>query len=81
MNEYMNFENTSLAAWLEDVVRHIMEKNVDGIAFVAQSNDGETFTAYYNCGCCRKMEFASHIQVDSMREVIEINRRDEDDEN
>lgn len=74
------FENKELAEWLEDVVRHIAEKNCDGIAFVAQSNDGETFTAYYNCGCCRKVEFASHIQIDSMREVIEANSGREQDE-
>lgn len=68
------FENKDLVEWLEDVVKRILEKNADGIAFVAQSNDGETFTAYYNCGCCRKLEFASHLQVDSAREVIEANR-------
>lgn len=68
------FENTELAEWLEDVVRHILEKNCDGIAFVAQSKDGETFTAYFNCGCCRKVEFASHMQIDSMREVIDANK-------
>lgn len=68
------FENRDLAEWLEDVVRHILEKNADGVAFVMQSNDGETFTAYYNCGCCRKVEFASHLQIDSMREVIEANK-------
>ena len=70
----MVFENREMAEWLEDVVRHIIEKNADGIAFVAQSNDGETFTAYFNCGCCRKLEFASHLQIDSMREVVESNK-------
>ena len=74
----MEFEKTALTEWLEDVVKHIMEKNADGIAFVAQSDDGETFTAYYNCGCCRKVELASHIQMDEMRDVIEANREDEE---
>lgn len=74
------FENKELAEWLEDVVKHILEKNCDGIAFVAQSNDGETFTAYFNCGCCRKVEFASHMQIDSMREVIEANKSAEPEE-
>lgn len=74
MSEFL--KNKDLAEWLEDVVRHIVEKNCDGIAFVAQSNDGETFTAYYNCGCCRKVEFAAHMQIDSMREVIEANKEE-----
>lgn len=72
------FQNKDLAEWLEDVVKHIVEKNCDGIAFAAQSNDGETFTAYYNCGCCRKVEFASHMQIDSMREVIEANKEQDE---
>lgn len=75
----MEFENKELAEWLEDVVKHILEKNADGIAFVAQSNDGETSTAYYHVGCCRKMELASHIQVDAMRDVIQANREAEED--
>ena len=70
----MVFENREMAEWLEDVVRQKKKKNADGIAFVAQSNDGETFTAYFNCGCCRKLEFASHLQIDSMREVVEANK-------
>lgn len=70
----MNFENKDLAVWLEDVVRRILEKNADGIAFVAQSNDGETFTAYFNVGPCRKVELASHIQIDAMRDVINANK-------
>lgn len=78
MSEFL--KNKDLAEWLEDVVRHIIEKDCNGIAFVAQSNDGETFTAYYNCGCCRKIEFASHMQVDSMRDVIEANKESAQDE-
>ena len=74
MSEFL--KNKDLAEWLEDVVRHIVEKNCDGIAFVAQSNDGEKFKAYYNCGCCRKVEFAAHMQIDSMREVIEANKEE-----
>lgn len=73
------FENKELCEWLEDVVKHIIKKNADGIAFVAQSNDGETFTAYYNCGCCKKVEFAAHMQIDSMRDVIEANREERGD--
>ena len=69
----MLFDNKELTEWLEDVVKHIMEKNADRIAFVAQSDDGETFTAYYNAGPCRKVELASHIQIDAMREVIDVN--------
>lgn len=67
------FENKNLAAWLEDSVRHIMEDNMDGIVIVAESRDGEFFTAYYNVGCCRKMEFASHIQIDAVHDVLEAN--------
>lgn len=73
----MEFEDKDLAEWLEDVVRHILEKKANGIAFVAQSDDGETFTAYYNCGCCRKVEFAAHMQIDSVREIIEANREED----
>lgn len=65
------FENKNLVAWLEDAVRHIMEDGMDGIAIVAQSRDGELFTAYCNVGCCRKMEFASRIQIDAMHDVLE----------
>lgn len=75
----MDFKNKELAEWLENVVRHIMEKNCDGIAFVAQSNDGETLTAYFNCGPCRKVELASHVQIDAMREVIDANKGEEHD--
>lgn len=75
----MVFENREMAEWLEDVVRHIIEKNAEGIAFVAQSNDGETFTAYFNCGPCRKVELASHMQIDAMREVIDANKGGERD--
>lgn len=67
------FENKNLVAWLEDAVRHIMEGGMDGIAIVSQSRDGELFTAYYNVGCCRKMEFASHIQIDAVHDVLEAN--------
>lgn len=67
------FENKNLVAWLEDAVRHIMEGGMDGIAIVAQNRDGELFTAYYNVGCCRKMEFASHIQIDAVHDVLEAN--------
>lgn len=74
----MLFDNKELTEWLEDVVKHIMEKNADGIAFVAQSDDGETFTAYYDAGPCRKVEFASHIQIDAMREVIDVNSGEAD---
>ena len=73
----MDFKNKELAEWLEDVVRYIMEKNCDGIAFVAQSNDGKTFTAYFNCGPCRKVELASHVQIDGIREVIAANKGEE----
>ena len=74
----MLFDNKELAEWLEYVVKHILEKNADGIAFVAQSVDGETFTAYYNVGPCRKVELASHIQIDAMREVIDVNSGETD---
>ena len=74
----MLFDNKELTEWLEYVVKHIMEKNADRIAFVAQSDDGETFTAYYNAGPCRKVEFASHIQIDAMREVIDVNSGEAD---
>lgn len=67
------FENKNLVAWLEDSVRHIMENDTDGIAIVAQSGDGELFTAYYNVGCCRKMKFAAHIQIDAVHDVLEAN--------
>ena len=67
------FENKDLCAWMEDAVRHIMEHDTDGIAIVAQSRDGVFFTSYYNVGCCRKMEFASHIQIDAVHDVLEAN--------
>lgn len=74
----MLFDNKELAEWLEDCVKHILEENADGIAFVAQSVDGETFTAYYNVGPWRKVELASHIQIDAMREVIDVNSGETD---
>ena len=74
----MLFDNKELAEWLEDCVKHILEGNADGIAFVAQSVDGEKVTAYYNAGPCRKDEIASHIQIDGMREVIDVNSRETD---
>ena len=54
-------------------MRHIMENDTDGIAIVAKSGDGELFTAYYNVECCRKMEFASHMQIDAVHDVLEAN--------
>ena len=72
-SEIHMFENKNLAAWLEDSVRHIMEDHMDGIAIVAESRDGVFFKSYYNVGCSRKMEFASHIQVDAVHDVLEAN--------
>lgn len=67
------FENKNLAAWLEDSVRHIMEDGMDGIAIVAENRDGVFFTSYYNVGCSRKMEFAAHIQIDAVHDVLGAN--------
>lgn len=68
----MEFENKELAEWLENIVRHIMETNPKSIALVAQE-DG-TLTGYYNCGYCKKLEFASHIQMDSIREILDASK-------
>lgn len=68
------FENKELAEWLEDVVKQIVEKKCNSIAFVAKSNEGKTFTAYFKCGPCKKVEFASNMQINAMSEVIDVNK-------
>ena len=67
----MLFSDNEFTEWLEDTVRYLYEKSPNGVAFVAQSDDGTTYCSYYNCGCCRKLEFASHIQLDAIRDVAE----------
>lgn len=68
--------DNEMKAWLEDTLRYILENNSDKIAFVGQSGNGEIFTAYFGVDCAKKVEFASHIQVDAMMDVI----KEEDDE-
>lgn len=68
----MEFENQELAEWLEDTVRKIMEEKADGIIFVAQMKDGGVFTSYFHAGPCRKVELASHIQIDAVLEAMKM---------
>ena len=72
----MEFEDKALAAWLEDTVRKIMEEKADSVAFVAQLKDGVFCTAYFNAGPCRKMEFASHIQIDAVLEAMRYKKEE-----
>lgn len=72
----MEFDNQELAAWLEDTVRKIMEQNADGVVFVAQLQDGSVLTSYYHAGPCRKVELASHIQIDAMLEAMKYKQED-----
>lgn len=72
----MEFNNQELAAWLEDTVRKILEKNADGVVFVAQLPDGAALTSYYHAGPCRKVELASHIQIDAMLEAMKYKEED-----
>ena len=68
----MKFENQELAEWLEDTVRKIMEEKADGIIFVAQMKDGGVLTSYFHAGPCRKVEMASHIQIDAILEAMKM---------
>jgi hypothetical protein len=68
----MEFENQELAEWLEDTVRKIMEEKADGIIFVAQMKDGGVLTSYFHAGPCRKVELASHIQIDAVLEAMKM---------
>lgn len=68
----MEFENQELAEWLEDTVRKIMEEKADGIIFVAQMKDGGVLTSYFHAGPCRKVELASHIQIDAALEAMKM---------
>lgn len=68
----MEFENQELAEWLEDTVRKIMEEKADGIIFAAQMKDGGVLTSYFHAGPCRKVEMASHIQIDAVLEAMKM---------
>ena len=68
----MEFENQELAEWLEDTVRKIMEEKADGIIFGAQMKDGGVLTSYFHAGPCRKVELASHIQIDAVLEAMKM---------
>ena len=68
----MEFENQELDEWLEDTVRKIMEEKADGIIFVAQMKDGGVLTSYFHAGPCRKVELASHIQIDAVLEAMKM---------
>jgi len=72
----MEFDNQELAAWLEDTVRKILEQNADGVVFVAQLQDGAVLTSYYHAGPCRKVELASHVQIDAVLEAMKYKQED-----
>lgn len=72
----MEFDNQELAAWLEDTVRKILEQNADGVVFVAQLQDGAVLTSYYHAGPCRKVELASHVQIDAVLEAMKYKLED-----
>ena len=72
----MEFEDQELASWLEDTVRKIMEEKADGVAFVAQLQNGTICTSYFRTGPCRKVEFASHIQIDAVLEAMRYKKEE-----
>lgn len=73
---WMRYSSYCMGCRYWATVRKILEKNADGVVFVAQLPDGAVLTSYYHAGPCRKVELASHIQIDAMLEAMKYKEED-----
>ena len=74
------FENESLAEWLEEVVRQLLENGADYAVFASKRADGDVILAAYNTNPGQKLELAAQIQADAILDAIEARDSEEYDD-
>lgn len=78
MNNIIKFKSKSdnLVDFLEDVIEKVKENNIDNIAIAMRTRknpDSYVFTGYFGLNLCEKQELLSHMQLDIINEMVQIN--------
>ena len=62
--------NPEMAAFLEESISILFKENPVSAVVAATTEDGRTFTGYYNADSTDMAIFAHHINADAMLEVV-----------
>lgn len=65
-----NIYNKKYAAFLEEVLREMVQVPVSGICIVVKQDEGTLFTKYYNSTMMDKIIYAGVIQQDLTLDVL-----------
>lgn len=73
MSKNTNITEMLYAKWLEQSLRDISVFPIRGIALAATTEDGETYTNYYNISMADKLVLAGLIQQDATLDMMAAN--------
>ena len=73
-------ENEDLSKFLESVLPQLYEQKVNSLAIIANLDNGDTGSAYFNCNMSTKLLFAGLINQDAMMDTLIANSYIEDED-
>ena len=85
VNDRNNITEMPYAKWLEQTLHDISSLPVKGIALLVSTENGDSYTNYYNVSMADKLIMAGLIQQDSTLDMLASNGiiqyEDEEDDN
>lgn len=68
-----NITNMAYAQWLEQALRELTALKVHGIVIAATTENGDTYTNYYNVSMADKLVLSGLINQDATLDMLAVN--------